>query len=262
MTPVVNPQNPTREQIDTLQDDLVGLHGKVLVIRKRMEPLEEEMEHAYQEWIAAVHPLVVRANQLAGELARRRAPQRTEKPSGSDDPEGDSKEGTPTPDRPTPTASRLGTTPKPAGTDPGPRQSMEAVHKEQLLEFIFWVIDDQEDEADQMLFIHLEEMNDDGAVRLADMLEQIPEEKYRELMGDDEDDLPSWYGRLQVWRQALDRRLKELERTENRQRSGVKHDLWEQYQQGPPAWQSFLVNERNRLQQQIQRFEARLRSTN
>lgn len=248
------PQTITLVEIHGLQKTLASLHLEIQAIRARLAPLAEEMDRAYQEYQAGIRPLYARYVQLDAELRRRQSSSQNERQPQPDevmDASADKKGATSSPtDRKTPKPAQ----PRSIG------QSQEAVHKDQLLEFLVWVLEDPTDQANLDLMGALTEMNQKQSVRLADMLEQLPADLYGVPMGGDEDDLPGWYERLETWHQALSQRLDRLQKDEATQRRGQKYELWQQYHQGPRVWSAFLDKQRASYRMRVQQLEAELRN--
>lgn len=275
----------TLEHIQQLQNELVDLHTGIRAIRADMAPLNDEIERANQEWHDAIQPLLLRARQLAGEIGRRRTSQlapETErvKPEDEDRAEREKPQTAvgKTPDVPTSTQP---ITARPQSA----RDRQQAGQKDQLLEFLVWVLVDQDDRRNQTLMSTLTEMSGNRSVQLADMLEQIVDDLCTLQLEDEEDALGApqdpawtiawfyelhasaeednphlWYERLSIWREALKQRHDQLGTSSRQQRSGERYDRWLQYQQGRQVWQSYLDNQRYQMQREVQKYEAILRS--
>jgi hypothetical protein len=275
----------TRDDVRKLEDELVDLHTAIRAIRAAMAPLNEEIDRANEEWHAAIQPLLLRAKQLAGEISRRRASRLQPKPP----PDESQDEGQAGQARPQTEAKKTPGTTTPAQPISARPQSVrdrqEAGQKDQLLQFLVWVLADQGDRRNQTLMSTLTEMSGNRSVQLADMLEQIVDDLcnlqledeedalgapqdpawtiawfYQQHAGAEEDNMHLWYERLSIWRESLKQRHDQLEASERQQRSGDRYDRWLQYHQGPHVWQSYLEGQRSQMQRQVAKYEASLRS--
>lgn len=275
----------TLEHIQQLENELVALHTGIRAIRAEMAPLNDEIERANQEWHDAIQPLLLRARQLAGEISRRRAsqlPPETERDESEDEDRAE---------REKPQTGAGKTPDVPSSTQPitarpqSARDRQQAGQKDQLLEFLVWVLADQDDRRNQTLMSTMTEMSGNRSVQLADMLEQIVDDLcalqledeedalgapqdpawtiawfYEQHAGAEEDNPHLWYERLSIWREALKQRHDQLGTSRRQQRSGERYDRWLQYHQGRHVWQSYLENQRYQMQRQIEKYEAILRS--
>jgi hypothetical protein len=139
-------------------------------------------------------------------------------------------------------------------------KSQEAIHKDQLLEYIIWAVPD--DQSCKELVGSLTEMNQMPSMGLADMLEQLPKTFFETTTHVDLKDLYSWFKRLETWYKALIRRLKKLQNDETNQRRGLKYSLWQQYQKGPKVWKKLLEKQHALFQKEIKKLEVELREMN
>ena len=249
------PNAITFKAINQLKEDLVSLRQKIEAIRSRMAPLKEKMERAYQEYQAATRPLFLRVRHLEDEIKnyKEKTQKGTKAGEGPIDGSG--------------SGAGSGSGPKGSGTGTGrhkparpkgTRNTKEAERKEQLLEFLVWVLDDQVDK-NRRLVGDLTEMNEEMKVQLADMLELTPTTLFDKQMGDEANNLRSWHERLSAWHEALARRAERLEQEELKQHSGDKYTLFQQYEKGPDVWQAFIENVSHRFRIKIQQLEAELR---
>jgi hypothetical protein len=276
----------TNEQIDELQNELIDLHVRIREVRAEMKPLQDEIKLANDQWNGAVQPLLLRARQLAGEISRRQATEVSSETSdgGKDRPQERDQGADPDSVRGKEEAAQISS--QPISAQPkSVRGRKDADQKEQFLQFLLWILDDQSDTKSQMLMSTLTEMGDKGSVQLADMLERMVDDLLDLALIDDQDALgvpkvPAWtihwfyeqhtaeeqkrlllwYDRLSTWHEALKQRFEDLTQAEANQRKSDDYARWCQYHQGPDVWKSYLANQRAQAQRLVERYEVRLRS--
>ena len=237
-------------QIERLQRELFELHHAIQEVRARMIPLQEEIELASQEYDVAIRPLYLRCARLEIEITR------LQQPSMMDEQRTKDKRSEELEDK---TEKQNGTASLHQTTVPVTiQQNQEAINKDQLLEFLVWVLGDQTDTRNRKLLGTLTQMNEKESTKLADMLEQIPSDFYVKPMGDDENNLLKWHIRLSIWHDALNQRLALLQSEEAKQRNGERYDLLQQYRQ-QRTWPAFLETQRQQYQVRIQQLEEKLR---
>ncbi len=243
----------TMNHIEKLEKDVGVLHRKITDIRARMAPLTEKMEKAYEEYQNAIRPFHFQYLQIISDIEllgrgtgkgpkedyKGRSPGNKEQRSTE---EHDAEPGGPM-----------------NGRKGNIIRNQEFVRKEELLEFLVWVLDDQSKD-NQKLLGNLTGMIEMPSVRLADMLERIPPVLLGQSARVDEEDLPGWYDRLQTWREALNQRMITLEWEEGKLQNNDKYKLVQQYEQGGAVWKTFINNEMDKFKRKIEQAEAELKT--
>ncbi|QTA78704.1 Uncharacterized protein dnl_09340 [Desulfonema limicola] len=241
----------TLETIMQVQKEVIILHEKVNTIRSRMIPIQEDMEKAFQEYQNEIRTFLLRWKQLDFEIKNRK-----QKPRDTDEKYktlDDEKKPERNPeDNKNPEAELKTDLPKPI------RKTREEERKEELLEFLEWVLSDQSKENEKLLS-NLIRMNEKPSLGLADMLERIPSTLLEKQIAEDEKNLLGWHTRLKNWHNALSQRLSIIEDQEARMCSDQRYALLQQKKQGTNIWNSFLEYHRQKLKIKIRQLEAELR---
>jgi predicted nucleic acid-binding Zn-ribbon protein len=239
----------TLDEIKDLQKELSFLYQDIQSLKARLEPLKREIDRVFREYQDAMHTYQARIMQLMHEL-KSRTMQKTNSKAKDEESTGYKESN-----------NFLSSLEERKNFHiQAIDKSQEAIHKDQLLEYIIWAVPD--DRSCKEFVGSLTEMSQMPSVSLADMLEQLPKTFFEITTHVDLKDLSGRFKLLKTWHRALSRRLKELQDDETNQRSGLEYSLWKQYQKGPNIWNILLEKQRALLQKEIKKLEIELREMN
>ncbi len=208
----------TQKDVDTLLAYLQELRQQIKAAQEAVAPLKSNLALAYSEYEIAVGLLRREASRLQIEINILRA-QIEGSGRGQED-----------------------TFLRQAVEDNGVRDRQDtapvdpdALDKDVLLEHLFRVLDDEDDE----LLSTLQGICNDPATRLADALEVVPWGRVWTMRGPQEN-LAAQYRRLATWEVALAKQLEDLNHVAEDLRKHAHFGLWQQREKGLQAWQDFL----------------------
>jgi DNA repair exonuclease SbcCD ATPase subunit len=206
----------TQKDVDMLLIDLQQLREKMRVARETIAPLKESMALAYREYEKAIGHVRYEAGRLQAEISLLQG-----KIEGRDQRD---------------TFIQWTAEDMIPLKQEGNFIDPDAIEKDVLLEHLFRVLGDEDDE----LLSSLTGICNDPAVRLADALERVPWGVAWMARGRQET-LSTQYRRLATWKEALSKQLEELQRTTESLRKHPHFGLYQQREKGPTVWQDFLA---------------------
>jgi DNA anti-recombination protein RmuC len=116
-------------------------------------------------------------------------------------------------------------------------------------------------EGDADLLANLQGLCNDPAIRLADILEQVPWGLVWESCSLHEG-LANQHRRLTTWEKALARQLESLNQATERLKEDSRYGLWQQRQKDAKTWQSFLDEAAEQQREANARLTAELEELN
>lgn len=125
-----------------------------------------------------------------------------------------------------------------------------AVAKDQLLEHAFRVLDHTGSDEDSDLIGKIQEMIKDPSVTFGAMLERLDWGPLWERRSSRET-LAAQYVRLGAWEKALAGQLAAVQQKRANLQQDGRYEQWQRRQQGPAAWEAYLVNEQKPFQAAI-----------
>jgi hypothetical protein len=238
----------TEKQIQDLLGQIKTLLGKIVPLREKAADLEAELAAAQRDYERVVGAANVEASRLRAQKDSLQAALAAKPPPPPPAP--------PPPPKPPPPVPPVkpGTAPPPP-----PREDPRAARKRTLGDYIFYFLDD--DQQDVLQVLHA--IQDDARYDVGDMLELLPwgdiwqARAGWEMPDDQQRRLLSWHTalgtRLDYWQRTLDRLAGDS-------RQGL---LQEKKARSPEGWQDYLAGlaqdqekDNARLRQEVQVLEA------
>ena len=227
------------KDISMLEKEVVALHQKIDHTRNLYTSLEKQLQTVYKAYVNEIRPFHLRYLQIVREINQYKQRNIT---TAEDKVEKNETEVT----------DETSIQPKTI------MQTKELVAKEELLEFLVWVID-EDSKKDRKLLAKMTALSEKQTTCLGDMLERIPCDILIKSIADDETDISARHSRLKSWHEALKKQLSAIETKLLDLQRNDKFNLLKQFEQGVSAWKLFIKHETDEYQKRIQSVEDELK---
>lgn len=236
--PPVPAEEITSDDVGALLQRMNQLKSELRAAHAELDPLDAELEQARREVQDRVTPLRRQMSKLQTEVMDLEDQIRS-----LDNATDAGKVSGPPPPPPPP--------PPPLPSPPRAQMPGDvAVAKDQLLEHAFRVLDHTGSDEDSDLIGKIQEMVKDPSVTFGAMLERLDWGPLWERRSSRET-LAVQYGRLGGWEKALAGQLTAVQQKRANLQQDDRYEQWQRRQQGPAAWEAYLVNEQKPFQAAI-----------